>query len=149
MSDPLEQATRLPNTPQEVAQVPNENPSPIWLRVLIYGEDDGFVALALEMDLRGYGTTPEEAREELAELVVTQISFALFKGEPEMMWKDAEHVWFSRWESDRRKKLAAHLRAELGEKVTRAYDAIRDMPFPDPQVISKAVSGFQSDGQTV
>ena len=64
----------------------------ILLNVLGYREEEaeaGWVALALEMDLRGYGTTFEAALEELKELVSMQISFSRFKGQPELIWKPA------------------------------------------------------------
>ncbi len=65
----------------------------ITLSILGYQEDEEWVALALEMDLRGYGPTFEEALGELRDPVAAQISFALFKGQPDMIWKPAEGVW--------------------------------------------------------
>ena len=62
------------------------------LNVLGYREQDEWVALAMEMDLRGYGSTFSEALEELADLVQTQIEFAQFKDQPELIWKPAEPV---------------------------------------------------------
>ncbi|HKI86373.1 MAG TPA: hypothetical protein VKA53_06485, partial [Thermoanaerobaculia bacterium] len=56
-----------------------EVPSEIKLRVLGYQEDGEWVALALEMDLRGYGETFQGALVELRDLVATQLSFADFK----------------------------------------------------------------------
>lgn len=67
------------------------------LNVLGYQEDGEWVALALEMDLRGYGRTFEAALKELTGLVETQIRFAQFKGQPEMIWKASEPVWFERF----------------------------------------------------
>ena len=66
----------------------------ITLRVLEYEEDGEHVALALEMDLRGYGGTKEEARTELADLILAQFSFAQMKNDPTLLWHDAEpHYW--------------------------------------------------------
>ncbi|HXO20635.1 MAG TPA: hypothetical protein VOA87_12010 [Thermoanaerobaculia bacterium] len=66
----------------------------IALSVLGFQEDEQWVALALEMDLRGYGQTFEEAVDDLRDLVILQIRFALFKDQPEMVWRPAEPVWF-------------------------------------------------------
>jgi len=72
-------------------------PSPVVLNVLGYREDGDWVALALEMDLRGYGSTFGEALQELRDLVATQIRFAQFKGQADLVWKSAEPVWFERF----------------------------------------------------
>lgn len=72
-------------------------PGAVVLNVLGYREQEDWVAMALEMDLRGYGQTFREALEELRELVATQIRFAHFKGQAELIWKSAEPVWFERF----------------------------------------------------
>jgi hypothetical protein len=75
----------------------NETIMSAQIAVLGYREDGDWVALALEMDLRGYGRTFGEALQELKDLVATQIQFAQFKGQFELMWKPAEAVWFQRF----------------------------------------------------
>jgi hypothetical protein len=70
-----------------------EHPT-ITLNVLGYQEVGEWVALALEMDLRGYGETFEDAFKDLEELVGMQIGFSRFKGQPELIWKAAEPIWF-------------------------------------------------------
>jgi hypothetical protein len=82
-------------------------PGTVTLNVLGYREDDEWVALALEMDLRGYGQTFGEALSELTELVATQIRFAQFKGQSDLVWKSAEPVWFERFADVRRERLNA------------------------------------------
>jgi hypothetical protein len=62
--------------------------------VLGYRDEGEWVALALEMDLRGYGSTFEEAQQDLTDLVAMQMGFARSKGQPELIWKPAEPVWF-------------------------------------------------------
>jgi hypothetical protein len=79
----------------------------VVLNVLGYQEDGDWVALALEMDLRGYGGTFGEALQELRDLVATQIQFAQFKGQSELVWKPAEAVWFERFADSRRERLNA------------------------------------------
>jgi hypothetical protein len=55
-----------------------------------YEEEGEWVAHSLEMDLQGFGATFELALEELKELVALQISFAWFKRQPELIWKQSE-----------------------------------------------------------
>lgn len=73
--------------------------------ILGYQDDGEWVALALEMDLRGYGETWDDATRELRDLVLTQISFALSKGEPEMIWRDAEQEYWERFREAQRARL--------------------------------------------
>jgi|SRR5579862_4014510 len=78
------------------------------LSVLGYREEEGeWIALALELDLRGFGTTFREAVEDLKDLVRMQVSFAHFKGQPEMVWKPAEGVWWGIFSQVRRDFLEA------------------------------------------
>jgi hypothetical protein len=107
---------------------------PIPLRILGYRDSDEWVALALEMDLRGYGGTFEEALADLRELVVMQISFARFKGQPGMIWKNAEPVWFSQWENTRSERLVAFISQRA---VSHADTEVAELPLPDPSVISE------------
>jgi hypothetical protein len=74
-----------------------ETPPDIAFSVLGYREDEEWVALALEMDLRGFGETFEEALDELRDLIATQISFALFKEQPEMIWTPESGVGHLLW----------------------------------------------------
>lgn len=62
--------------------------------VLGYHEDGEWVALALELDLRGYGDTWEDALKELTDCIAIQISFAEFKGQPDMIMHPAESIYF-------------------------------------------------------
>jgi hypothetical protein len=121
----------------------SENQAPtsirLSLRIVGYHEDGEWVALALEMDLRGYGKTFQKAFENLKDLVTMQVSFAAFKGRPDMIWKNAEPVWFARWESARMERLWAAGRRRLVEKPDTE---LADLPIPPAHVISRIVSGF-------
>ena len=89
-------------TVDAMRSAPDEKPSYVEgapLSVLGYREEGEWVALALEMDLRGYGPTFEVALEELRDLVLMQISFAHSRDQPEMIWKNAEDEY---WEEFRR-----------------------------------------------
>jgi hypothetical protein len=83
------------------------------IRVLIYPEDNEFVAHALEMDLLGYGSTEADAIKELSDLVRCQISFAHQKNDDSLLIFPAPKEYFKRWEAAHR----AHIRQQvLGEK---------------------------------
>lgn len=108
------------------------------LNVLGYQEEKEWVALALEMDLRGYGDTFDEALEDLSDLVLMQISFARFKGEPSLIWKPAEPVWFELFAQVRQEYLTAAV-ADT-EEVDPMY-SIAGLPIPPAHVIA-AMDGF-------
>ena len=55
-------------------------------------EEKKWNVVALEMDIWGYGETLQEAYDDLAELVLMQISFAVYKGMPDMIWHRADPV---------------------------------------------------------
>lgn len=116
-----------------------DTPHPAFVRVLGYREDGEWVALALEMDLRGYGATFEAAYRELRELVETQIRFALSKGKPEMIWKDAEAEYFHKLEAALHASLAALLGGHDSEQDEAAATAL---PIPPAHVIDSLKSGF-------
>ena len=67
----------------------------VYVSVLGYREDGHWCALALEMDLRGYGQSFDEALQDLRESMSMQIGFALFKNEPGMIFFPADPVYFS------------------------------------------------------
>jgi hypothetical protein len=93
---------------------------PITLNVLVYQEEGEWVALALEMDLRGYGNTSEEALRDLEDLVGMQISFSRLTGQPELVWKAAEPIWFERSLYDARYRLHVIQALEQGRAEARA-----------------------------
>ena len=128
-------------------------PSDLPLPVLIYPneEEGGWTALSLEMDIRAYGDTPEEALDELSDLVYVQISFAVFKDDPSLIWKRADQIWFDRfaeafarqqWE---RLVMSQEVVAESGEvtlSMVPGYTA-SGMPMPAPHVIAEIKRQFQ------
>ena len=117
-------------------------PAGIILDVLGYREDGEWVALALEMDLRGYGPTFEAALEDLAELVEMHISFAVQKGWPDSVWKPAEPFWYQRWSDVRREALRGmwvHGEGALPD------DDYRVGSIPPPHVIAGLAEFSQVD----
>ena len=123
----------------EVADMNSVETNTISLSVLGYREENDWVALALEMDLRGYGATIDEALTELAELVVMQMSFARFKGQPEMISKPAESIYWRLFET----AMQDHLRDLTLSSVPSnpEYEA-RSLPLPPAHVIAE-LSNFR------
>lgn len=74
----------------------------LTIRVLIYKEDNQFVAHALELDILAYGNTEEAAKKELEGLLGNQLSFAACKEKPEMVLFPAPKEFFDRWEKANR-----------------------------------------------
>ncbi len=119
----------------------------LFLNVLGYRVDEGeeWTALALEMDLRGHGETFDEALGDLFDLVEMQVSFAFFKGQPEMIWKPADPVWLERFAEVRQ----ARLRDIYGGSETRPEKGsyrVRGMPIPPPHVIADLPEFSQANG---
>ena len=86
--------------------------SDLTLNILGYQEEGEWVALALEMDLRGYGPTFDDALDELDELVTMQLGFAQTKAQPELIWKPAEPVYWGLFEGARRDRLREFVLSE-------------------------------------
>ena len=129
--------------------------SDLPLSVLIYPNDElsGWTALALEMDIRSYGDTPESALDELGDLVYVQISFALFKRDPSLIWKRADAIWFDRFAAAFARQQWAHLVLNQDVVLTvddppttmSTGDAAYGLPMPQPHVVAELVRQFQAD----
>ena len=92
--------------------------SEVNISVLGFQEGNEWAAIALEMDLRGYGATFEAALAELEELVEMQISFSHFKQDPDLVFHPAEPAYW-------------RLYAQVNQERLRALsNAIED---PDPE----------------
>lgn len=120
-------------------KTPQQHLCGVTLNVLGYQESKEWAALALEMDLRGYGKTFDEALKELKDLVEIQISFALFKGKPEMIFRPADPVWFERFADFRRSCLT--------EMFTSSHHShgnyeVAGLPIPSAHVIEALQSKF-------
>jgi len=112
-------ATRKTKTPESFE---------IALDILGYREGDEWVALALDMDLRGYGATFGEAIGELYDLMRAQISFALFKGQPGMIWSPAEPIYFKLYEAAKNQRLHEFTRPPREDDEF----VVRGLPLPPP-----------------
>jgi hypothetical protein len=114
----------------------------VTLNILGYRDDSEWVALALEMDLRGYGKTFDEALNELKNLVLMQISFAHFKGHPEMILKPADAIWFERFAEVRHACLASMLKPSDHHSAHGDYK-VTGLPIPPAHVIEAMRAQFK------
>jgi hypothetical protein len=112
----------------------------ITISVLGYREEDEWVALALEMDLRGFGANFDEALAELVEIIGMQLGFADFKRQPEMVFHPAAPEYFALFAQVREDRLRATLAHQVGE-VDSEYD-IGGIPIPPAHVIEKQKKKF-------
>ena len=96
----------------------------LFTRVLIYREDDRFVAHALDFDLLGYGETEDEARKELQQLVMNQLTFSHQKGKPDMINFPAPDEFFDRWEKARAAQLSGATTSEISDGLSTKATAI-------------------------
>lgn len=77
----------------------------LTIRVLVYKEDDQFVAHALEFDILGYGETEAAAKKNLTILLDNQLSFAACKNSPESVYFPAPKEFFDRWDKANQAKI--------------------------------------------
>ena len=68
-------------------------------RVAVYPDEGEWLAHALEADIIGCGSTPDEAIEELRELLECQISFALKRGDLSLIQHEAPAEIVTMWET--------------------------------------------------
>ncbi len=116
------------------------------LRVLVYRDEDEngkWAALALEMDLRGYGDDPDAALNELREAVEAQVSFALFNNDPSMINFPAEKKYFEVFDKVHSKSISAIIFGDMAPANASGppdYYA-RSLKIPDPHVIAAMKAG--------
>ena len=82
-------------------------PEVLYLRVLGYRDEDekNWIAHCLELDLVGEARTFRVACAHLADLIEMQVSFAVFKGNPKLLYREAPHEYFRIFESVKREAL--------------------------------------------
>lgn len=109
--------------PEEANAVAPEKPAYVeaTLSILGYQEEEEWIALALEMDLRGYGQTWEEALGDLRDLVVMQVGFAHSKGEPGMIWRSAEEKYWELYREAQRAHFLQAVTTDLPQSQTQLH----------------------------
>lgn len=112
-----------------------EQGSTFRVSILGYREDDTWVAIALEMDIRGYGDTPEAARKDLLEMLAAQVSYAVQSGHPESVWKRAANEYWRMFEDARRSEFVAQVSGML-----RPLDRTAEM-IPLPEIPQRQWAG--------
>ena len=113
----------------------------VTVSVLGFHEDDEWCALALEMDLRGYGQTFDEALEDLSESMTMQIGFAHFKGRMGMIFHPADPVYFSLFAQFRNDRIMALAGGDSVEQ--DGYTAV-GLPLPPAHVIAAQKDNFST-----
>lgn len=77
--------------------------------VIAFHEDSAWTALALEMNLRGYGSTVKAAMDNLIGMLAAQLSFAVQMGHPESVWNRADDEYWRMFEQVRRDRFVAEI----------------------------------------
>jgi hypothetical protein len=108
-----------------------EKPIEIYLNVLGYKKEGEWIALALEMDIRGFGATFEEALKDMLELVKMQIGFAVFKKQPSMIFHPANPKYFLLYQELKDERIQ-----RFGLENEEEEFAICGMPLPPPHLIA-------------
>lgn len=108
------------------------------ISVLGFREDESWCALGLEVSIRGYGETFEEACEDLKDLVLMQASFAAFKGRTDMIRYPADPVYFKLFSRQKKRQPADTSMKFPGNERYR----VGSVPFPSPEAISLGKESF-------
>ena len=102
----------------------------LTINVLGIREDDAWCAIALEMSLRGYGQTFDEALDELNRAVEAQISFAVQHDNVDQVFIPAEPHYFKLYADLKRETLKRRL---LDREATGLSDyRVGDLLLPEP-----------------
>ena len=108
------------------------------ISVLGFREDESWCALGLEVGILGYGETFEEACDDLEELVLMQVSFAVFKGRTDMIRYPADPVYFKLFSRQKKRQLADTSMKLSGDSRYR----VGSVPFPSPEAVSLEKESF-------
>lgn len=79
------------------------------ISVIVFREDSAWTALALEMNIRGYGETQQDAVKDVLDMLAAQVSFAIQQGHPESVWAPAEPKYWQMFEQARKNQFVAHV----------------------------------------
>lgn len=107
-------------------------PKELFLRVLGYKEGKKWVAHCLELDLVGEGPSFPKACEHLHELIEMQVSFAVFKGTPKLLYHPAPSEYFVWFERVQREALESFPKTQRGKSERIANVPLRVPKAPPP-----------------
>lgn len=120
---------------------------PIHLNVLGYQEDGAFVALALEMDLRGYGDTQDSALADLDDQVVMQLTFAMqTTGSLDSAFMPAEEKYFQHYihtKAEILKEKINGLRGDIEDLKSEFF--MREIPVPAERLVEAMKENFTAN----
>ncbi len=111
----------------------------INLNILGYREDNEWTALALEMDLRGFGNSFDAAMSDLEDQIQMQIGFAAFKNNLDMAFFPAAPTYFALYEQVRQDRM----RNYLTEKHRDPEYEIGGLPMPAAHIIKELQGTFE------
>lgn len=104
--------------------------SAIIFNCLIKCEDDIFVAHCLELDIVATGTTPDQARSELNDLIIAQVDYAFSNDNLEHLYHPAPaHVWKEYFACPPQPEEKIRIKSRFGKESTNN--------FVPPWIISK------------
>lgn len=83
------------------------NSSEFEVRVVVFREDSEWTAVALEMNVRGYGRTQKAAIDDVTRMLVAQVSFAVQMGHPESVSRPADPKYWDMYEEARKNEFVA------------------------------------------
>ena len=97
-------------------------------------EGSKWCAVALEMDIWGFGDTMEEAMADLDELINTQIEFALEKKKPSILDHPTDKKWFDLWDAlDKIRKENKQASNSLSFSL-QATESTKSLPSPEKAI---------------
>ena len=112
----------------------------LHMRVLGYKEDGEWCALCLEMDLRGYGHTFDEAVEDLHNAVVSQFTFAMQVNNPDLLAFRAEQKYHDIFADLLHLSIARKMVAnQVVQEAQEESQMIRELPVPSPKDLNRGV----------
>ncbi|MYA95587.1 MAG: hypothetical protein F4X91_04165 [Nitrospinae bacterium] len=103
------------------------------LRVLVVREDGMWCAIALDMSLRGYGETQDQAVESLTEAVEAQLSFAVQHDTLDDIFVPAEPSYHALYESVKRDSVKRPLKSKPPQSLPDIFSCDLPLPQVNPQ----------------
>ncbi len=115
----------------------------VTISVLGYRENNEWAALALEMDLRGYGSTFEDALTDLSDHIGMQISFAEYKEDTDMIFHPAAPEFYQLFAQVREDRLR-HLASSAGVQGDHEYE-VGGLPLP----LAHEIAAYKKQGYDI
>lgn len=112
------------------------------LNVLRWHDGKEWNAMAMEMDLQGFGPTQEKAEENLLELVVMQMTFAMQKKDPRLALKHAAPHYWEILNKTREQQLARLMSGNEGDSEDAEY-SLSSLPLDNALIeVGRARKSF-------